>query len=182
MSTHNNRWSKYLSYDSATGDLTWKPREASEFTTAGQCARWNTRHANTVAGTRNSKKDGTPTQVGVGLFGRIHRAHRIIWEMVHGEIPDGMLIDHRNGNAWDNRISNLRLCTYGQNKCNGRMHKNNRSGLKGVSWSSKMGKWHARVKVDRKDKHLGYFSTKEAAHAAYCIAAKAQYGEFARTT
>jgi len=36
-------------------------------------------------------------------------AHRIVWMVAHGPIPDGLLIGHRNGRTWDNRPSNLQL-------------------------------------------------------------------------
>jgi hypothetical protein len=35
--------------------------------------------------------------------------------------------------------------------------------------------------VNKKQKHLGLFSTPEEAYAAYCVAAKAVFGEFAKT-
>jgi len=41
--------------------------------------------------------------------------HRIIWESVHGPIPAGLQIDHRNGVRSDNRIANLRLVTPQEN-------------------------------------------------------------------
>lgn len=41
--------------------------------------------------------------------------HRMIWEHVHGPIPDGMQINHINGNKSDNRIQNLELVTQSEN-------------------------------------------------------------------
>ena len=38
-------------------------------------------------------------------------AHRLIWESIHGPIPDGLQINHINGVKTDNRISNLELVT-----------------------------------------------------------------------
>ena len=45
-------------------------------------------------------------------------AHRIIWEMLKGPIPDGMVIDHINQDKSNNRIENLRCVTYGENNGN----------------------------------------------------------------
>ncbi|MDJ0461566.1 HNH endonuclease [Streptomyces sp. H27-C3] len=38
-------------------------------------------------------------------------AHRVIWESVHGPIPDTMQVNHINGVKSDNRIANLELVT-----------------------------------------------------------------------
>lgn len=54
--------------------------------------------------------------VRVTLFKRQYALHRLVWLWVHGEhVPDGLTIDHINGDKKDNRIANLRLATRCQN-------------------------------------------------------------------
>ncbi len=47
---------------------------------------------------------------------RTFSAHRAVWEAFCGPIPQGMQINHRNGNKADNSISNLELCTSSENR------------------------------------------------------------------
>ena len=61
---------------------------------------------------------------------KIVRLHRLIMDA-----PDGLLVDHRNGDSLDNRRSNLRLATHSQNQCNKRKRKNTSSRFSGVYWT-----------------------------------------------
>lgn len=79
--------------------------------------------------------------------------------------PDGLWVDHINGNRLDNRRSNLRLVTPTMNTLNRhRLGTNNRSGVLGVSWC-KAG-WRATIKVQRRQIELGTYKTVEAAARA----------------
>ena len=42
-------------------------------------------------------------------------SHRFIWECFNGVIPEGKVIDHKNDDKEDNRLSNLELMTQQQN-------------------------------------------------------------------
>ena len=97
---------------------------------------------------------------------------RLLWENTHGSVPEGMEVDHRNGNKKDNRLSNLRLVTRTQNAENRhKPHRGNTSGVKGVSWYKRSGKYVAQICVAGKRITLGYRDTLDEAAALYAAAA-----------
>ena len=103
--------------------------------------------------------------------------------LMHREIMNasiGKEVDHINGDGLDNRRSNLRLATHAQNIRNGKHRTNNTSGYKGVFWQKDHKKWCARIMIDYKPKHLGYFNTPEEAAQAYNEAAIEYSKEFGR--
>lgn len=57
--------------------------------------------------------------------------------------------------------------------------KNNQTGVKGVSFHEKLGRYQARIRVNGKRMSLGYFKTAEEAGIAYATAARNYFGEFA---
>lgn len=95
------------------------------------------------------------------------------------DAPKGKTVDHHNHDTLDNRRRNLRIATYRENARNRGKSVINSSGLKGVTWKKEAGKWYAQIQTEKKNKYLGYFSTREAAHEAYKKAAIELYGEFA---
>lgn len=103
------------------------------------------------------------------------RIHRLIMGVTDKDI----VVDHINHNGLDNRKSNLRICTSGQNTCNCLTSKNNKSGHKGVYWSKERNKWCAQISINNKTKGLGRYDTIEEAIEAREKAAKEYYGEFA---
>lgn len=98
--------------------------------------------------------------------------------------PDGVTVDHINGNPLDNRRENLRLCTQAQNSKNNKGHRDRKSKYKGVSVNrAQHPSWCARLGFDTKNKGgitVGYFSTEEAAARAYDRAAHEADPEFSR--
>lgn len=115
----------------------------------------------------------------VKVDGQAYGAHRLAWFYVHGVWPEGEL-DHENTNTLDNWIANLREASNSANGANKPRYKNNVCGLKGVHLHRSTGKWKAQIKKDGRVTHLGLFTTREEAHAAYIGAARALHGMFAR--
>lgn len=92
-----------------------------------------------------------------------------------------LLVDHCNNDRLDNRRSNLRLATKHENTMNRVLHKNSSTGFKGVFFRKECPNkpYYARVGMDRKYVHLGYFKHPEEAAQAYNTKAKELFGEFA---
>jgi hypothetical protein len=64
----------------------------------------------------------------IGIDGQNYKVHRIIFLYHKGYMPK--IIDHINGDRYDNRIENLREANTYQNRQNSRIYSTNRSGVK----------------------------------------------------
>lgn len=78
--------------------------------------------------------------------------------------------DHIDRNPLNNLEKNLRIVTPSKNVFNSGLYKHNRSGVKGVHWNKQTRRWQARIEVNGKVKHLGYFTNIEDARRAREIA------------
>ena len=114
----------------------------------------------------------------VTWMGKIHKAHRLIFLMHHGYLPE--IIDHINGNKLDNRIENLREATVQQNNMNAKTKVTNKSGVKGVSWHPLGKKWMVRIMINGKDKYFGMYEDLEFAALVAQEARNKYHGAFAR--
>lgn len=94
------------------------------------------------------------------------------------DLPEGMMIDHRDGNGLNNQRCNLRPANHQQNMANRKMHKNNTSGYKGVRLERE--RWRARINFDGKKISIGSYDDPVEAAVAYDMAAIELFGEFAR--
>lgn len=95
------------------------------------------------------------------------------------DCPQNMVVDHINGDALDNRCSNLRVITQAQNALNNHGAKHNSiSGHRGVYWHKAAQKWCAEVVYEGKKYYLGVFKNKLDAVEAYNAKAKELHGLF----
>lgn len=88
--------------------------------------------------------------------------HIKMHHLIIGTPPAGMEVDHINRDELDNRCTNLRFVTPGQNLVNRKVFRNSKSGIRGVS-RLPSGKWRARRKINGRLVYLGTFNTKEEA-------------------
>jgi len=98
---------------------------------------------------------------------RKYKAHRVIWIYINGSIDKELQVDHINGIRNDNSIENLRLVSNQENQWN-------RTKAKGYCWNKAAKKWRARIQVDGKGIHLGFYNTEQDARNAY-LQAKAMH-------
>lgn len=130
--------------------------------------------------TRNGVKTGSILKNGylyLSLKKKRILAHRAAWAIMTGSVPCAE-IDHINRVKSDNRWVNLRVATRSQNAMNQSRRVNSRSGYKGVSWHSKVGKWRASIQAKGRHVHLGYYASAEKAAEKYTEAAKAEFKDF----
>lgn len=137
----------------------------------------------TLLNKKTRKQVGQPNEEGyirLRYKGTELRAHRVIWTMINGDIPEGMLIDHIDGIKSNNRIENLRLATRTQNNAN-KKHNYEHGLPKGIV-QVPSGRFRARLYHKGVNYSLGTHDTVEEAELAYNTKAKEIHGEFAYTT
>lgn len=149
---------KNLRYESNTGLLWWND--------------------NAYHNVRN-KQAGNLSEQGyyrVNIKGVLMMSHRIVWFLHNGCWPSGE-IDHIDGDRTNNRIQNLRDVNKNVNQWNRKARQNNVTGLVGVSFIEKSGRYRAQIQARGKNKYLGTFATPQEAHGAYVNAKKELHNE-----
>lgn len=145
-----------------------------------------------------------PFLVDIEDFGRVHK---ICWSKNNSEYltgnagnnqivllhryimdcPEGMDVDHKHGSytKWDNRRTNLRICSAAENMRNTKTPKTNTSGYKGVYWNKKRELWVAQISCGinpkngkKKCHYLGSYEKIEDAIAARKAGEEKFFGEW----
>ena len=147
------RLRELLDYNPETGILTWRVSRGGQ-------------RAGEVCGT------DTNGYVQVFIDNVAYRAHRVIFKMVMGRDPIG-IIDHKNGNRSDNRLvkddpekSNLREVMPWQNSLNRIAPTGSNTGHRGVSWVKSSQRYLASIGIGDRNVKLGLFSCLDCAVSA----------------
>ena len=115
-----------------------------------------------------------------GYAGRYEKGKLIY---MHREImrpPKGKVVDHINGNGFDNTRANMRNTTRKENMHNKGKHAGTVSIYKGIGRQKRTGRWYARIWFQGERLWLGYFAQEVEAARAYDYKAVEVFGEFAR--
>ncbi|HPR92425.1 MAG TPA: HNH endonuclease [Candidatus Dojkabacteria bacterium] len=133
-SKHHSNASKELDFDvfnewfvvdssSPTG-LSWKKDNNSN-------SPKNRKYKGDFAGIKTYRPNGQPSSVLVSLFSNKFSTHRIVWLLTHGSISKDLVVDHIDGNPFNNKIENLRLVTAKEN-ANNSVYRSSKTGTIGV--------------------------------------------------
>jgi hypothetical protein len=106
---------------------------------------------------------------------KVIHMHRLIMQC-----PEGLQVDHINGDTLDNRRNNLRIVTASDNAKNRGGSSNNTSGHTGVSYFKHCNRYMAYIGNKGKIINLGYYKDINEAISVRREAEKIYFGIFAR--
>lgn len=95
------------------------------------------------------------------IDGKYYKVHRIIFLYHKGYLPD--IIDHINGDRYDNQIENLREVNTYQNRQNSRIYSTSTSGVKNVYWCKSSKKWRVSMHINGEKHIFGHYADIEEA-------------------
>lgn len=114
------------------------------------------------------------------IGGKVKTIHQIIYSRKRETIKDNNIIDHIDGNYFNNKKENLREATKQQNQFNKKANYNSTSKYKGVCWDKRRKKWLCGIYINGKLKNIGGFNDEILAAKYYDVFANYYFKEFAR--
>lgn len=173
-----------IDYNPDTGEMKWKERPLHHFASPARGARWNREWPNKPIGCRSFLKNGRKQYSQFSFTTKQHGSlflsvHYVAWALLGKTVPDGFMLDHWDGDIWNNRRDNLRIATPLQNSWNARTHKDKKTSLpKNVFTMKNRPNFYARFSVNGKRIGLGCYPTPELASDAVRRAVEKHHGEF----
>lgn len=108
--------------------------------------------------------------------------HRVFMHRQIMNSQPGTFVDHIDCDGLNNRRTNLRPATKGENARNlPKRNLNSTSQFKGVYWDGRRNLWTAAIRFNNKNHHIGRFKIELDAAKAYDMAAIRLHESFART-
>lgn len=151
------RFSRDLPEPPAVGGARWVPCSHGRFALVDEADyELVSRHVWSAIFEKSGRVGSVATNCKVGgkwVSVALHRA-------LAAPIPDGMVIDHIDGDPLNNRRSNLRIVSRAENTRNWRRRKlagRTHSRFVGVTWNAQRAMWQAQLIIDGKFRLLGLF-------------------------
>jgi len=91
----------------------------------------------------------------IRIDGKLYRAARLAFLFMDGYFPEHFA-EHKNRITHDDRWENLRHAIKQCDVRNASRRKDNKSGVCGVSWHKRIGKWQSQITIMKKNYFLGY--------------------------
>jgi hypothetical protein len=134
---YNKDWSELLYFDpSSESGLRWKNTKLGNFKQVLIVA-------DSVAGVKYYRRNKAPNCWIITIDKIRYLAHRIIWVIKNGNIDPNLVVDHLDGNPFNNKLNNLKLKSSSGNSRNTKKTTRNTSGVVGVSYSKTRNAWLA---------------------------------------
>ena len=111
--------------------------------------------------------------------GKVYKAHRVVYTLLNGPIPEGFEVDHADTNWLNNLRGNLRLATRPEQEANKGVRKDNTAGVKGLCWVARQQRW--RGEVCHHGKRITFVNRDRSLVEAWLITKRQElHGEFSR--
>lgn len=116
----------------------------------------------------------------ISIRGRSMKAGRLAFLYMTGSEPEE--IDHENRIRSDDRWVNLRDASHGQNGCNKKLQRNNKSGVKCVNLDDRAKSWAVNINLNGRRVYVGRYKDFELAELVAASAREKYYGDFATSS